>query len=358
MTDDRGVTIAADVLRQFVEQMFRAVDVPLEEARQVSESLVDANLVGHDSHGVVRVNDYTAQLNEGSLVAGVEIQTLVETDALLLGDAQAGFGQVQMCRLLDALRPRAERLGIACGVLRRCGHVGRLGEWVERLAEHGLASLVTVNDNGVLKCVAPPGGIEPRISTNPVAVGIPSGETPVILDMSTSVVANGKITVAQLAGQLCPPGWLQDAQGQPTRDPADRFADPPGSILPFGGDQAFKGFGLGLVLDMLVGGLSGGFCPPAPDGTFGDNNVLTLVWDPQRFAGRTHFEEQVTKLLDYVRGCPTRDAETTIRLPGDRSRRERVQRLRDGIPLDAGTWRQLSQLAKTLQVEIPAVDLG
>lgn len=353
MTDAGSRTIAAEDLRQFVEQIFRAVDVPADEAHTVADSLVEANLVGHDSHGVVRVNDYVEQLAEGSLVTGVGIRTLVETDALLLGDAQSGFGQVQMGHLIDAVCPRAQRLGIACGVLRRCGHVGRLGEWVERTAHRGLASLVTVNDNGVLKCVAPPGGLEPRISTNPIAIGIPSAETPVVLDMSTSAVANGKITVAQLAGRLCPPGWLQDASGRPTCDPAERFADPPGSILPLGGDQGFKGFGLGLVLDMLVGGLSGGFCPPAPDGAFGDNNVLMLVWDPERFAGRQHFDEQVTQLLEFVRASPTRDAEHRIRLPGDRSRNTRAQRLCDGIPIDDGTWNPLARLAANLQVDGP-----
>jgi LDH2 family malate/lactate/ureidoglycolate dehydrogenase len=107
---------------------------------------------------------------------------------------------------------------------------------------------------------------------------------------------------------------------------------------------------------MLVGGLSGGFCPPAPDGAFGDNNVLTLLWDPQRFSGRKHFEHQVAQLVAFVRACPTRAVEDTIRLPGDRSRSERGQRLRDGIPLDGGTWNELTQLATRLQVEIPAVE--
>ena len=104
---------------------------------------------------------------------------------------------------------------------------------------------------------------------------------------------------------------------------------------------------------MLVGGLSGGFCPPAPDGAFGDNNVLMLVWDPERFAGRQHFDEQVTQLLAFVRDSPTRDAEDRIRLPGDRSRNTRAQRLCDGIPIDGGTWNPLARLAANLQVDGP-----
>lgn len=347
------LTISADALRQTVVEILRAAAVDAAEAEQVAESLVDANLRGHPSHGVIRIPDYLEQLKAGELRSGAEIEALSETGCLLVGDAGFGFGQVQCRKLIDRLEPKAREQGIACGTLRNCGHVGRLGEWVERIAERRLAGLLTVNDNGVLVCVAPPGGKEARISTNPMAIGVPTGEEPMALDFSTSVVANGKVKVALLAGQPCPPGWLLDAEGRPTTDPATRFSEPQGTLLPMGGEQAYKGFGLGLMLDFLVGGLSGGYCPPAPAGLGVTNNVLMVMWDPERFVGLRHFEDEARKLIDAVRSVPRRPGTGDIRLPGDRGNELRRLRLRHGIPIDRGTWKSLQATAAPLGVTLP-----
>ena len=243
------VTVSADALTAFAAQLFQASRVPVSESHAIAESLVDANLRGHESHGVVRVMEYLGFLSEGAVKAGVSLDIVSRTASLVVCDGQLGFGQVQMRRLLDLLEPMARDTGLACGTIRRCGHIGRLGEWVERLARRNLAGLLSVNDNGVLTSVAPPGGKQPRISTNPIAIGVPSDSEPLVLDISTSMVANGKIRVAQIAGRQCPAGWILDSEGNPTTDPNLRFADPPGTILPMGG---YKGFGLGLLLDILA----------------------------------------------------------------------------------------------------------
>lgn len=342
--------IDAERLRHFVASVFSAAGVSAAESALVAESLVDANLCGHESHGIVRVPEYVALLRNAGLCGGVELRIESETPALLVTDGQSGFGQIQMRHLIARLIPKARHLGLACGTIRNCGHIGRLAEWCERLAEQGFASFLTVNDNGVLKCVAPPGGTEPRISTNPVAIGAPSDPHPLVVDLSTSVVANGKIRVAQIAGQTCPEGWLIDADGKPTTDPSDRFADPPGSILPMGG---YKGFGLGLLLDALVGGLSGGECPPAPDGTVECNNVLLVVFAPQHFGGTDHFSKQVNDLLSFVRSSRRKNSGEPIRLPGDRATSLKEKRLAQGVPLDEGTWRQLCDCAEEFGLEAP-----
>ena len=350
MSDTDTVTIPADALRAFASNLFRAVNVPADEAGVVAASLVESNLCGHESHGVVRVAEYLGCLDSGALRTGVELQLLSRTPSLVVCDAQLGFGQVQMQRLIDLLEPMAREQGLACGTIRRCGHVGRLGEWVERLAQRNLAGLLSVNDNGVLTSVAPPGGLEARISTNPIALGVPTEHEPLVLDISTSVVANGKIRVAQIAGHACPDGWLLDADGQPTNDPSTRFADPPGTILPMGG---YKGFGLGLLLDILVGGLSGGCCPPAPAGEVDCNNVLLIAFDPARFSGLTHFVMQSQGLCDHVRATKPIVPHADIRLPNDRSRQLRETRLAGGVPLDRGIWNQLTERATELGVPIP-----
>lgn len=340
-----AVVIAANDLLDFATQLFVAAGVAEVESRVVAECLVDSNLCGHESHGVVRVMEYLDALAKGELQAGVELEVVSQTSVALVCDGHFGFGQVQMRRLIELLERPAREFGIACGTIRRCGHVGRLGEWAERLAERGLVGLLSVNDNGVLTCVAPPGGVQSVISTNPIAVGVPMREDSLVLDVSTSTVANGKLRVARLAGQQVPDGWLIDAEGNPTNDPHVRLTDPPGTILPMGG---YKGFGLGLLFDMLVGGLSGGCCPPARDGEVECNNVLLVVFDPARFAGSEHFTEQAQGLADFARSARRKAGVDAIRLPNDRSRATREARLETGVPLDQGTWEELLQRANQL----------
>jgi len=353
MTD--SIKIAADNLRTFASDLFQAAGLSSDDADIVSDSLVLSNLCGHNSHGVMRTVEYVNQMKQGELRGDAELNVLQETDSLIVADAGFGFGQIQMRKLIERLSLKAQQQGIACGTLKSCGHVGRLGEWVERLAEAGLAGFVTVNDNGVLKCVAPPGGVEPRISTNPIAVGIPTENEPLVLDISTSAVANGKIRVADLAGEQCPAGWLQDSQGNPTGDPKVRLQEPYGSILPFGGEQGYKAFGLGLLFDILVGGLSGGFCPPAADDAPSTNNVLLVVWDPKKFAGQNHFLAEAEKLIAYVRDTKLKPGVEKIRLPGDRSLNSKQRGEQQGVPLDSGTWQSLVALAEKLGVNSPEI---
>jgi uncharacterized oxidoreductase len=350
MTSESSVTISADVLRSFASNMFQAANVPADEAHVIATSLVESNLCGHESHGIVRVVEYLDFLERGAVVAGAPLEIINRTASAVSCDAGLGFGQVQMRRLIDILVPMAREQGLACGTVRRCGHVGRLGEWVEMLASRNLAGLMSVNDNGVLTSVAPPGGCEPRISTNPIALAVPTKQKPLVLDISTSTVANGKIRVAQIAGRTVPDGWLLDSDGRPTNDPSARFADPPGTILPMGG---YKGFGLGLLLDVLVAGLAGGYCPPAPQDEVECNNVLLLAFDPESFSGLTHFVTQSQSLCDYVRTSKPIGEGTEIRLPNDRTRQTRKDRLVQGVPIDAGTWNQLVERARQLGKEIP-----
>lgn len=350
--------IAPEKLERFVAEIFVGAGVPREEAARVAHSLVESNLRGHDSHGVVRVWDYVKQLDRGDLKAGVELKILNETDAALATDAQLGFGMVQCDRLIERLVPKAHKQGIACGTMLNSGHVGRLGEWGEVIAAKGLAGFVTCNDNGVLQCVAPPGGTAPRISTNPLSIGVPTENGPAVLDISTSTVANGKVKVALVAGEQCPEGWLQDAEGNPTTDPAVRFSDPRGTILPMGGAAGYKGFGLGLFLDLLVGGLSGGYCPPCPADAPGTNNVLLVMWNPATFGGEAHFQAEVNKLIGYVRETPRKAGVEAIRLPGDRSASVREERNAEGVPLDEGTWDRLVRTAEELGVETPSGERG
>lgn len=340
-------------LENFVARLLVAGGAASDEGGAVAASLVESNLRGHDSHGVILARWYLSQLKSGELVSGAPFEVLHESASLVAADGHLGFGQVQCPRFVDRVAEKARAVGFAGGTLRRSGHVGRLGEWVERLASMNLAGLLAVNDNGAIRTVAPPGGIEPRLSTNPIAIGLPTKNGPLALDISTSAVANGKLKIARLAQKPVPFGWIQDAEGNPTTDPNVMLADPPGCLLPFGGDQAYKGFGLGMMFDILVAGLCGGFSPPAPKGEPEANNVLLVVWDPSRCAGLAHFLGEGERLIEAIRTTPTKAGVDRIQLPGDRSSAIRQERMRSGIPLEGDQWETLAHIGEKLRVELP-----
>ncbi len=346
-------TFNAEQLTAFAESLFRAAGVPGDEASRVAQSLVLANLCGHDSHGMIRVLQYADAIKDGRLKPGAPFNIVKQTAAVLVVDGGWGLGMVQAHRLIDRLVPRAEALGLAAGTLKNCGHIGRLGEYAEAAAARKMAFLATVNNHGFGRGVAPPGGKEPRIGTNPLCVGIPTDGDPVVLDIGTSVVAEGKVRVAFNKGQQAPAGWLLDPDGKPTTDPGVLYKEPRGSILPLGGSQAYKGFGIGLVLDMLVGGFSGAPCstPGAPN--LSGNAVFFLVLDIAQFTGAEHFLREVSGLANNVKTCPKAEGASEILVPGEPERRSCAARRQAGIPLDDGTWKQLTALAERLKVQLP-----
>lgn len=347
-------TLSADALFTFARSLFHA-KLPPDEAEVVARSLVDSNLAGHDSHGVIRIMQYLKAVEAGNLKPGATFTVVNETPAVLVADGNKGFGQVQAHRLLDRLIPMARKVGLAAGTLKHCGHIGRLGEYAEKATAHRLAFLGTVNGHGYARPVAPPGGREARIGTNPLCIGAPTLSDPVILDIGTSVCAEGKVRVCYNKGQPTPPGWLLDAEGKPTTDPRVLYHEPRGTILPLGGAQAYKGFGIALLLDMFAGGLSGGPCARPGYPLLGANAVFFLVIDMDRFAGAEHFLREVTDLAEAVRTCPRTEGVAEIMVPGDPERRERAKRRMTGIPLDDGTWKQLTELAVNVGVTLPTL---
>jgi uncharacterized oxidoreductase len=303
----------------------------------------------------MRVPQYVDFLRKGTFKAGVPLTVLNETPAVLAVDAGWGLGQVQTYRLLDRLMPKAKALGIAAGTLRHCGHVGRLGEYAEFAAKEKMALFAAVNSHGSGRRVAPPGGTEGRISTNPICFGTPTSTNPVVLDFGTSAAAEGKVRAQFQKKQPCPDGWLIDSAGNPTTDPGVLYNEPRGSLVPFGGSQAYKGFGLGLLLDLLCGGLSGGSCsnPSFPLPGAG-NAAVFVLFNPALFGGVEHFLQQTDGLTTYVRSCPTAAGVGPITLPGDPERNTKAKRLVDGIPVPDGTWELITKTAAELKVPLPA----
>ncbi|MBW8884553.1 MAG: Ldh family oxidoreductase, partial [Planctomycetia bacterium] len=278
-------TIKPSILESFTAQLLQAGGISNNQATLVATSLVDANLKGYDSHGVMRVPYYVQAIKDGEVVPGAELTILDEGPSRVVADGNWGLGQVQAMRLIERLTALARAGGLGLGTMTHSGHIGRLGEYCEKTAAQGLVSMLMVNSHGGAVRVAPPGGKAPRLSTNPLAIGVPNGDAALVLDFSTSATAEGKVRVKKIAGQPCPEGWLIDSEGRPTTDPNTLYGNPPGAILPMGGAQAYKGFGLGLMIEILTGALSGGNCAKTVPYPKKGNCVFILLIDPAKFGG-------------------------------------------------------------------------
>jgi LDH2 family malate/lactate/ureidoglycolate dehydrogenase len=345
-------TIAADILIRITSSLLESANIPAPEAKIVANSLVESNLRGHDSHGVLRIPQYLQLVRDGKIVPGAPFTIIDESPALVAADAGWGLGQVQAHRLIDLLIPKARALGVAVGTLRHCGHTGRIGEYAERSAQAQMAFIGMVNTHGAGNRVAPPGGTAPRLSTNPICMGAPTGGDPVILDMATTVCAEGKVRAAFQKGEQAPEGWLLDAAGHATTDPGVLYKQPLGTILPLGGSAAYKGFGLGFIIDALTGGLSGGMCSHPDVAVAYGNCVLFILIDTARFGGAKHFAGEVTRLAEHVRSCPRAEGFEAVLIPGDPELLSLSRRRSEGIPIPEPIWQRLLDCAANAGVPI------
>ncbi len=347
--------VSYEALVEFATDLLRRGGVVEQEAPLVARSLVQANLCGHDSHGVMRIPYYLDELAQGNVRSGVELEVFLDRPEAVSADAHWGLGQVQARRMMDLLIRRTADRAVCVGTLIRCAHIGRLGEYCQQAAEHNRVAIIMANTHGATRRVAPPGGTAPRLGTNPIAFGVPYDEEPLILDFGTSATAEGKVRLRRLAGQPCPEGWLLDAQGRPTTDPNALYGEPPGTILPMGGPgQTYKGFGLALMVEIFAGALSGGVTSREVPINQKGNCVYMQVISPSRLGrGWNHFAQELKQLVAFLRGCPRAEGVDEILLPGDPERRTEQTRRRQGIPIDPGNWAPLVQLAQRLHVPLP-----
>jgi hydroxycarboxylate dehydrogenase B len=345
------VNMPAIQLRALVESIFDAVGCNPHEAAAIALRLVGANLVGHDSHGVIQVPTYLKWINGGKVVRNQSIQTVVDNDVLAILDGQFGFGQVIGEQAMELAIRKSRKFGVAAVGLRNSGHLGRIGDWAEVAAAAGCVSLHFVNTSGLGILVPPHGGYEARLSANPIAAGVPRrSASHIILDISTCVIAEGKIRVALNKGEQIPEGCALDANGRPTTDPRVFYGPPLGAILPFGGH---KGYGLGLLTEVLAGAFSAAFCSNPENSTRLANNMLSIVFDPARVQSSEAFHAELERFIDYVKSSRTVAPNGAILLPGELEANSRAEKLAHGIELDEITWRNLEQAASEVGVRSP-----
>ncbi len=334
-------TLRAAPLTAFVSQIFQAANTPPAHAAIVAASLVQSNLVGHDSHGVVRVMQYLTAMASGQVDPHATPAVIQETPVITLLDARQSFGQVAAHTAMHAAIDKARHSGMAASGLINCGHVGRLGEWVEMAAAEGMIGLAFCNGGGGRGIVAPFGGAGRILGTNPIAAAIPvANRPPVVLDFATSAVAEGKVRIARNSGKSVPAGWILDKAGNPSTQPADLYDG--GVILPAAGH---KGFGLSMLVEFMGGLLTGAGCP-ALDMKPG-NGVLFLVLNVEAFRPLIDFSADADALVSAVKGVPTAAGFSEILMPGEPETRSAAQRQQEGIYLDETTWGQLVETAQT-----------
>jgi len=329
-------------------RLLEAVDVPPEEARIVAESLVESNLRGHDSHGVLQLPRYLREVQEGHVQPRARLEVDRETPGTLLLNGCHSNGHVVGRWATQRAIEKAQAHGTATVALHHSGHVGRLGAYPEMAAAANCVAMATVNNHRAGLLMAPWGGLDRRLSPNPIAIAAPTGGPfPLSLDMTCSVVAGGKVQIQQQRGEPCPPGWLLDPDGHPTTDPALFSTPPGGAILPLGGQVGYKGYGLGFMLDVLSGALSGAGCSAVNQ--FSHLNALFLtVTAIEHFVPLAEFTAHVQALIAHVKASPKAEGFTEILVPGEREAREKERRLAEGIWIEEATWALIEEARRKL----------
>ncbi|KYH42276.1 MAG: hypothetical protein AYL33_003170 [Candidatus Bathyarchaeota archaeon B63] len=339
--------LRAETLRKISEEIFKAYGAPAEEARLVSESLVEANLCGHDSHGVIRIIQYVKAIERGALKPGAEIEIVRETPSSALIRGNWGFGQVVARRAMELAIGKAEENSVSVVCAYDLYHIGRLADYTALAAERGMVGVAMVNSTPT---VAPYGGRERLLSTAPISYAFPTGEESMfLLDIATSVCAEGKVRVSLHRGERLPDGLIIDKDGHPSTDPADLYEG--GALLPLGGDLVgYKGFGLGLAVEVLAGILSGAGCA-YEEGKVG-NGVFFEVINIDDFMPVEEFKERIDALIRRIKSSKLRPGFTEILIPGELELRTRRVRRDEGIYIPERTWREITEIAEKRDVRL------
>jgi LDH2 family malate/lactate/ureidoglycolate dehydrogenase len=334
-------TLESTALSQFVSQIFQGAGAPAASADFVAASLVKSNLVGHDSHGVIRVPQYLNEIASGELKPAALPELARETSVIALIEANFGFGQVAADLAMKRAISKAKEQGLAAAGLLNSNHVGRLGEWVELATAENMIALAFCNGGRPGGIVTPFGGASPLLGTNPLAAAVPvAGQPPIIIDFSTSVVAEGKVRVAFNKGDTIPEGWIQDAEGHPSTRPADLYAG--GTLLPIAGH---KGSALSLLVELLGGLLLGQGAPGLKGYERFKNGVLFIVLQVDAFRSPTDFLQDSAEFLGHLKAVKPAPGFSEVLSPGEPERRSAQKRQREGIPMDDTTFKQLLEAA-------------
>lgn len=332
------VRIENEALRTVVRRIFAAAGSSERECGLVADHLVEANLRGHDSHGVGMLPAYIANALTGECRLNAAPTIVTDLGTLMVVEAERGLGQTMAHDAVAMAVDRARAQGACIMALRNSHHIGRIGHWSEQCVRAGLVSIHFVNVIST-PAVAPFGGRAARVGTNPISIGLPRpGRDPFIVDFATSRLAVGKVRVAYNKGVDLPEGVLLDGEGEPTVDPAALFEEPLGALRTFG---EHKGWALSFACDLLAGALAGGATQKGPKNRDAIiNNMFSIVVSPEAMGTAAAYAREIEAYAEWVTAPPP-GREPSVLLPGEPERATRDDRLANLIPVDTNTWEQI-----------------
>lgn len=337
-------TIAADKLQTIAATLLEGAGASAEEAAIVSRHSVGANLAGHDSHGIIQIPVYIDRVKKDHIVPGAEFEIVRETPVTTVIDGHWGFGYVVSERAMRITIDKAKKNGVAATTVFRQSHVGRVADYPLMACNEGLIGFMTADSGRSPKTVAPFGGREPRLGTNPISIAMPSNlDGPFFIDMATSAAAAGKLKVARTRGLPIPEGWVLDKDGNATTDP--NVMGNGGVILPLGGPEGHKGFGLSAMVEVFSGILPGLGFGVEPTGRHNDG-VFMAAYQVEAFRDLDTFKQEVTDFAHYLTSTPKAVGVDRIYYPGEVEHERTKARLRDGIEIEDKTWAELRALAE------------
>jgi L-2-hydroxycarboxylate dehydrogenase (NAD+) len=330
MATSELVMVDAAQERALILDVLHGLGAGASEAEDQADVLLEGDLRGRSSHGVQRLPVIAERIRRGLIVPQAQPVEEWSAEAMLTVDGANGFGPHVAFRATAAVSERARRTGVAAATIRRASHLGILAVYVERIAAAGQVGLAFTTSEAL---VHPWGGRTALVGTNPIAVAMPTGEEPFVLDMATGAISRGEVIARGHRGEPLPPGAAVDADGRPTTDPVAAAA-----ISPFGGA---KGFGLGLAIELFVAALTGTALGEDVRGTLDvtepvSKGDLVIAFDPRDAAWA-----RLAQYLDELRASPPAAGTAGVMIPGERARAERRRRLTEGIPLPAALWREL-----------------
>lgn len=317
-------------------ELLRAAGMDKDASVVVADLLVEADRLGRSTHGLRLLVSYLDEIRSGAMTpTGRPVVVRDDDGPVLVWDAQWRSGVWSTSLAVDAAAARAQRFGIGMVSIRRTHHIASLQAYLLKHTDAGLITFVTCSDPAGAT-VSPYGGIEPVLQPDPLAIGLPTDDSPILIDISTSTTANAVALEAAASGKRLPGQWLQTAEGIPTDDPAVLAAEPPGTILPAGGaDHGHKGYGLAVAVEALTQGLAG-YGRADPERRWGAS-VLVEVLDPERFSGLAAFTEQSGALARRIRSSLPGPGVSSVRVPGDAALARRADALDRGILMTPST---------------------
>ncbi len=340
------------VLSPFIADILHRAGLPEDQALDTTAHLVEANLTGHDSHGVLRVPGYAKALQAGQIQPLG--QHIIEKDspAVAVIDANRSIGILMAYEAMSLAVGKCKEYGLGAVTVRSASHIGRLGAFPPVAAEQNCIGVIMLN--GGARFTAPFGGTDRRLPPNPIAISVPTASgTPMMLDITTSMVAGGKLEVLSARNQSAPAGWLVDGAGQTVTDPA-ALRTPHAAMLPLGGTLGHKGYGLGMMIDVMAGTLSRAGCSREQP-TRGASGFLCLALHIEHFVDMEEYLQEVQYLIDWVKSSRTMPGVDAIYLPGELEQLRSQERKGTGIPIEDATWQRLVDTAHALNVAVPDI---